>query len=92
MSYEGDYSPLLMPAFTRATGIAVEVQTLPWTAAHEKLLTASGRGRFARRADAARGLDRRVRHDRRGRRGARSRAARRCVPVRAGAGPLRRAR
>lgn len=40
MSYEGDYSPLLMPAFTRATGIPVEVQTLPWTAAHEKLLTA----------------------------------------------------
>lgn len=40
MSYEGDYSPLLMPAFTRATGIPVEVQSLPWTAAHEKLLTA----------------------------------------------------
>lgn len=40
MSYEGDYSPLLMPGFTRATGIAVDVQTLPWTAAHEKLLTA----------------------------------------------------
>lgn len=40
MSYEGDYAPLLMPAFTRATGIPVEVQSLPWTAAHEKLLTA----------------------------------------------------
>lgn len=40
MSYEGDYSPWLMPAFTAATGIPVEVQSLPWTAAHEKLLTA----------------------------------------------------
>ncbi|MBB3347046.1 MULTISPECIES: extracellular solute-binding protein [unclassified Sphingomonas] len=40
MSYEGDYSPMLMPGFTRATGVPVEVQTLPWTAAHEKLLTA----------------------------------------------------
>nr|WP_246617079.1 extracellular solute-binding protein [Sphingomonas yunnanensis] len=29
-----------MPAFTRATGLRVEVQSLPWTAAHEKLLTA----------------------------------------------------
>lgn len=44
MSYEGDYSPLLMPAFTRATGIPVEVQSLPWTAAHEKLLTAHAGG------------------------------------------------
>jgi ABC-type glycerol-3-phosphate transport system substrate-binding protein len=44
MSYEGDYSPLLMPAFTRATGIAVEVQSLPWTAAHQKLLTAHAGG------------------------------------------------
>lgn len=44
MSYEGDYSPLLMPAFTRATGIPVEVQSLPWTAAHEKLLTAFAGG------------------------------------------------
>lgn len=44
MSYEGDYSPLLMPAFTRATGIRVEVQSLPWTAAHEKLLTAFAGG------------------------------------------------
>lgn len=40
MSYEGDYSPLLMPAFTRATGLSVDVQSVPWTAAHEKLLTA----------------------------------------------------
>ena len=44
MSYEGDYSPHLMPAFTRATGIPVEVQSLPWTAAHEKLLTAHAGG------------------------------------------------
>lgn len=44
MSYEGDYSPHLMPAFTAATGIAVEVQSLPWTAAHEKLLTAFAGG------------------------------------------------
>jgi ABC-type glycerol-3-phosphate transport system substrate-binding protein len=44
MSYEGDYSPLLMPAFTARTGINVEVQSLPWTAAHEKLLTAHAGG------------------------------------------------
>lgn len=44
MSYEGDYSPHLMPAFTAATGIPVEVQSLPWTAAHEKLLTAQAGG------------------------------------------------
>ncbi|KQN40843.1 hypothetical protein ASG37_03500 [Sphingomonas sp. Leaf407] len=40
MSYEGDYSPMLMPRFTAATGIAVDVQSLPSTASHEKLLTA----------------------------------------------------
>ena len=44
MSYEGDYSPHLMPSFTAATGIPVEVQSLPWTAAHEKLLTAFAGG------------------------------------------------
>ena len=44
MSYEGDYSPHLMPAFTARTGIPVEVQSLPWTAAHEKLLTAFAGG------------------------------------------------
>ncbi|WP_197277266.1 extracellular solute-binding protein [Sphingomonas profundi] len=44
MSYEGDYAPHLMPAFTAATGIPVEVQSLPWTAAHEKLLTAHAGG------------------------------------------------
>ncbi|WP_315764387.1 extracellular solute-binding protein [Sphingomonas sp. Y38-1Y] len=42
--YEGDYSPLLMPDFTRATGIEVEVQSLPGTAAHEKFLTAFAGG------------------------------------------------
>lgn len=40
MSYEGDYSPTLMPAFTARTGIPVEVQSVPYTSAHEKLLTA----------------------------------------------------
>lgn len=40
MSYEGDYAPYLMPPFTAATGIPVEVQSIPWTSAHEKLLTA----------------------------------------------------
>ena len=44
MSYEGDYSPHLMPSFTAATGIPVETQSLPWTAAHEKLLTAFSGG------------------------------------------------
>ncbi len=44
--YEGDYSPLLMPAFTRATGLAVEVQSVPSTAAHEKMLTAHAGGAF----------------------------------------------
>jgi len=44
MSWEGDYSPLLMPDFTAATGIPVEVQSLPTTASHEKLLTAFAGG------------------------------------------------
>jgi multiple sugar transport system substrate-binding protein len=44
MGYEGDYAPMLVPAFTRATGLAVDVQSLPWTAAHEKLLTAHAGG------------------------------------------------
>lgn len=44
ISYEGDYAPHLMPAFTRRTGIPVEVQTLPASAAHEKLLTAQAGG------------------------------------------------
>ena len=40
MGYEGDYSPHLATAFTRTTGIRVETQSLSWTEAHEKLLTA----------------------------------------------------
>jgi multiple sugar transport system substrate-binding protein len=44
MSYEGDYSPHLTASFTAATGIPVDVQSLPWTAAHEKLLTAFAGG------------------------------------------------
>jgi len=44
MSQEGENAPLLIPAFERATGIGVEVQALPWTAAHEKLLTAHAGG------------------------------------------------
>jgi len=39
-SYEGDYAPHLMTSFTARTGIDVEVQSLPSTAAHEKMLTA----------------------------------------------------
>ena len=36
---EGEYASLLLPPFGRETGIAVDTQALPWTAAHEKLLT-----------------------------------------------------
>lgn len=43
-SYEGDYSPHLMTAFTAATGITVDVQSVPSTAAHEKMLTAHAGG------------------------------------------------
>lgn len=35
----GENAPLLIPPFKRATGIAVDIQTVPWTGAHEKLLT-----------------------------------------------------
>lgn len=42
--YEGDYAPHLMTAFTSATGLSVETQSLPGTAAHEKLLTAFAGG------------------------------------------------
>lgn len=35
----GENAPELLPAFRKATGVAVEVQALPWTGAHEKLLT-----------------------------------------------------
>ena len=44
MSYEGDWSPLLMPPFEAATNAPVDVQSIPWTAAHEKLLTAHAGG------------------------------------------------
>lgn len=44
MSYEGDYAPHLTATFTARTGIPVDVQSLPWTAAHEKLLTAQAGG------------------------------------------------
>ena len=44
MSTEGENAPLLMPAFTRESGIHVDVQSLPWTAAHEKVLTAYAGG------------------------------------------------
>jgi multiple sugar transport system substrate-binding protein len=41
MGNEGTNVPKLMPGFERANpGLRVEVQPLPWTAAHEKLLTA----------------------------------------------------
>jgi multiple sugar transport system substrate-binding protein len=43
-SYEGDYSPHLMVPFTAATGITVDVQSVPSTAAHEKMLTAFAGG------------------------------------------------
>ena len=37
---EGEVVAQLMPEFERRTGIRVDVQQIPWTAAHEKLLTA----------------------------------------------------
>jgi multiple sugar transport system substrate-binding protein len=41
MGNEGTNVPSLMPAFERANaGLRVGIQPLPWTAAHEKLLTA----------------------------------------------------
>lgn len=41
MGYEGEVVAQLLPEFERRhPGIKVEVQQLPWTAAHEKLLTA----------------------------------------------------
>ena len=44
MNVEGETAPLLLPPFEAATGIAVDVQALPWTAAHEKILTAYAGG------------------------------------------------
>lgn len=41
MGYEGEVVARLLPAFERENpGVHVELQQLPWTAAHEKLLTA----------------------------------------------------
>jgi multiple sugar transport system substrate-binding protein len=41
MGNEGANVPKLMPAFERAhPGVSIDIQPLPWTAAHEKLLTA----------------------------------------------------
>ncbi|WP_374943080.1 extracellular solute-binding protein [Sphingomonas sp.] len=39
MGTTGENAPLLLPPFERATGIHVDIQTVPWTGAHEKLLT-----------------------------------------------------
>ena len=39
MGNEAAHVPALLPAFERASGAAVRIQALPWTAAHEKLLT-----------------------------------------------------
>ena len=36
---EGEVVAAMMPEFERRTGIRVEVQQIPWSAAHEKLLT-----------------------------------------------------
>ena len=41
---EGENAKYLLPAFTRATGLPVDLQWLAWTAAHEKLLTAFAGG------------------------------------------------
>ncbi|WP_249065593.1 sugar ABC transporter substrate-binding protein [Pseudoxanthomonas broegbernensis] len=40
MGREAEVVAELIPQFERETGIAVEIQQIPWTAAHEKLLTA----------------------------------------------------
>lgn len=44
MGAEGENAPLLLPPFERATGIAIEVQSLPWYGVHEKLLTGHAGG------------------------------------------------
>ena len=44
MSYQGDYAPHLMVDFTARTGMPVDTQSIPWTAAHEKMLTAHAGG------------------------------------------------
>jgi multiple sugar transport system substrate-binding protein len=37
---EGEVVAELIPEFTKETGIKVDIQQIPWTAAHEKILTA----------------------------------------------------
>jgi multiple sugar transport system substrate-binding protein len=44
MSTEGENLPVLTHGFERETGIAVDVEPVPWTAGHEKLLTAYAGG------------------------------------------------
>lgn len=44
MNVEGEKTPLLLPPFEAATGTTVDIQALPWTAAHEKILTAYAGG------------------------------------------------
>ena len=44
MSTEGENAPILLPAFERETGLKVDLQSLPWTAAHDKMLTAYAGG------------------------------------------------
>ena len=40
MGREGEVVAQLLPQFEKETGIRVDVQQIPWTAAHEKILTA----------------------------------------------------
>ena len=44
MGTEGENAPRLLPPFEAATGLGVDIQSLPWTAAHEKILTAYAGG------------------------------------------------
>ncbi len=40
LGHEGEVVAQMLPEFTRRTGIRVDLQQIPWSAAHEKLLTA----------------------------------------------------
>ena len=40
LGHEGEVVAQMLPEFERRTGIRVDVQQIPWSAAHEKLLTA----------------------------------------------------
>lgn len=40
LGVEGEYVQKIIPEFEKQTGIKVKVQSIPWSAAHEKLLTA----------------------------------------------------